>query len=332
MEELVWIPWAHSSLMERPERRQPVEYNTFAMSSVGGFLASHPSQGRSIVEDFVRRWLLDAQWRLQVEESAEGWAIREAESGSAEGLRPLRWSDATGAFGGASDEFRLEGRSGVWDLRVFSQARVVASGPVPGGTLRRPGGWWMDSAGREEGRSLGFGAPGTSVDALERCERRGWDAWLSGLESGGRMDTRFSILSGWHEYDEAHGDTAFLHRLAPIEGEATLRDRLRSGVEAGVRWALDCRRLVEDADTEDALADGLLYLHQAFGARWLCWDAPPSALVVRALERAHMDAQGELFGVWLAGPQDIPARSAWRRLGPVLRPSDREPDSYVWER
>lgn len=332
MEELVWIPWAHSSLMERPERRQPVEYNTFAMSFVGGFLASHPSQGRLIVGDFVRRWLLDAPWRLQVEENAEGWTIREVESGIAEGDRPLRWSDASGAFGGASDEFRLEGRSGVWDLRVFSKARVVSSGPVPGGTLRRPAGWWMDSTGQEAGRNLGFGAQGTSVEALERCERRGWDAGLSEFDSDAPTNTRFSILSGWHRRDDAHGDTAVLHRLAPIEGEASLRERLRSGSAGRIRWALDCRALIEDEDTEDALADAFLFAHQAFGARWLCWDAPPSALVVRALERAHMDAQGELFGVWLAGPEAIPARSAWRRLGPVLKPSESEPDCYVWER
>jgi hypothetical protein len=190
----------------------------------------------------------------------------------------------------------------------------------------------MDSTGQEAGRNLGFGAQGTSVEALERCERRGWDAGLSEFDSDAPTNTRFSILSGWHRRDDAHGDTAVLHRLAPIEGEASLRERLRSGSAGRIRWALDCRALIEDEDTEDALADAFLFAHQAFGARWLCWDAPPSALVVRALERAHMDAQGELFGVWLAGPEAIPARSAWRRLGPVLKPSESEPDCYVWER
>lgn len=284
------------------------------------------------MEGFERRWLLDASWRLLVEEKGDGWSIREADSGSATGDRPPRWSDATGAFGVASDEFRLEGRSGVWDLRVFARDRVVAAAPVPGGVLEMPQGWWMDPEGGDATRSLGFGASGTSVDVLERCERRGWEAGLHATGDGSDAETRFSIVRAWHRHDKSHGDTAILHRMAPIEGEASLRERLRSGCSPTAAMALDCQDLVEDADAEDGLADGFLFAHQAFGARWLCWNAPPSAVVVRALERAHMDSQGELFGVWLAGPSPVPARSPWRRLGPVLRPSESDPDCYVWQR
>ena len=284
------------------------------------------------MEGFERRWLLDASWKLLVEERDQGWSIREAGSACATGDRPPRWSDATGAFGVASDEFRLEGRSGVWDLRVFPRERVIAASSVPGGQLEMPHGWWMDPGGEEAPRSLGFGASGTSVDVLERCERRGWEAGLHALGDGSDGETRFSIVRSWHKHDTNHGDTAILHRMTPIEGEASLRERLRSGCSPTSATALDLQDLVEDADAEDGLADGFLFAHQAFGARWLCWNAPPSAVVVRALERAHMDSQGELFGVWLAGASPVPCRSAWRRLGPVLRPSEGDADCYVWQR
>lgn len=284
------------------------------------------------MEGFERRWLLDASWCLQVEEKEDGWSIREAEPGCATGIRPLRWSDATGAFGVASHEFRLDGRSGVWELRVYPSERVVASSPVPGGRLDLPRGWWVDPGGQEAARSLGFGATGSSVCTLERCERRGWISTLLATERTSGPGSLFTIVRGWHGWDASHGDTEILHRMAPLEGEAALRETLRAGIGSKTIPALDCRGIVEESDTEEGLADGFLFAHQAFGARWLCWSAPPPPIVVRALERAHMDSQGDLFGVWLASGDPVATRSAWRRLGPLLRPSESVPDCYVWER
>ena len=283
------------------------------------------------MQGIERRWLLEASWNLLVEEGDAGWSVREAGDETITGERPPRWSDGTGAFGAASDEFRLEGRSGTWDLRVYRRLRVVSATQVPGGRLRLPEGWWRASGEERSPQALGFGAPDTSLADLERSERRGWEGWIPSTGEG-TVPAPFSVLSDWHHRDTRHGDTEVLHRMAPIDGEGSLRDRLRDGGPGSSVLALDCRKLVLETDTEDGLADGFLFAHQAFGARWLCWDAPPPVVVVNALERAHMDAQGELFGVWIAGGNPIPGRASWRRLGPVLRPSERVPDCYVWER
>lgn len=282
------------------------------------------------MEGFERRWLLEGAWKLQVVEDPQGWSILEPREQDATGDRPVRWSDATGAFGAASDEFRMEGRSGVWDLRVYRSCPVISASPVPGGRLRLPVGWWREEA--EAGARAGMGNSGTTSRDLERCERRGWEAWIRPI--GGEVSEArlFRIVGGWHHHDATHGDTPLLHGMAPIGGEASLRETLRKGESGPVELALDCRNLDLEGVSEDHLADGFLFAHQAFGARWLCWDAPPSEQVARALERSHMDAQGELFGVWVAGGEPLPARAAWRRLGPVLRPSGSVPDCYVWER
>lgn len=284
------------------------------------------------MQGFERRWLLETSWKLQVQEGEEGWSVRETDGEDASSESPPRWSDGTGAFGAASVEFRLEGRSGTWDLRVYERLKVASAAQVPGGRIRLPEGWWMASGEERSPSALGFGAPGTSVEDLERGERRGWEAWIPSADGDVGPAATFAIVGNWHRVDERHGDTAILNRMAPIGGEAFLRDRLR-GRPGSPLLALDCRDLVEATDTEDGLADGFLFAHQAFGARWLCWDAPPSAVVAKALERAHMDAQGELFGVWVArGGEAVPARAPWRRLGPVLRPCEGVPDCYVWQR
>lgn len=282
------------------------------------------------MEDLERCWVLDGVWSLLVRESAAGWSIEVADRESAVGKRPMRWTDRSGAFGAPSDEIRLEGRSGTWGLRVYAESRVVAAAEVPGGRLSLPPGWWQSTNEECADRPVGFGEQGSSVRDLERCERRGWESWVLREMAGAAQRVSFSVVRSWHRADASYGDTPLLHRMAPVEGEAVLRERLREG--RGVRVALDCEGLVEDSDTEDQLADGFLFAHQAFGARWLCWNAPPSTKVVRALERAHMDAQGELFGVWLAGSAILPARAPWRGLGPILRANESDPDCYVWER
>lgn len=284
------------------------------------------------MDGLERRWLLEGAWKLQVLEDSEGWSILEPLAQDATGDRPVRWSDATGAFGAACDEFRLAGSSGTWDVRVYRNRCVMSASPVPGGRLRIPDGWWREETGEGAGASVGLGRPGTSSRDLERSERRGWEAWIEPRGVDASEPRTFSIVERWHRHDETHGDTEFLHGMAPIGGEALLREALRNGASGPVALALDCRDLDVEEHTEDHLADGFLFAHQAFGARWLCWNAPPSAKVVRALERAHMDAQGELFGVWVARGEPLPSRAPWRRLGPVLRRGESEADCYVWER
>ncbi len=115
------------------------------------------------------------------------------------------------------------------------------------------------------------------------------------------------LVRHWHGYDPGHGDTEILHRLswvgAPIPRDAGL--------------VLDCRDWVRSGDSEKDLADGFLYLHQTHGVRWLGLEPFPSPTVVRALDRAHCDCQGDLFAVWLGAPAPG-RRTNWMRLGPWI--------------
>jgi len=281
------------------------------------------------VDEGTRRWNLGHPWSLVVEENDAGWRLSEG-AGDAEGLRPQRLVDRTGAFGAPAEEVRLAGRSGTWTLRVFPERRVLAAGPVPGGRLDLPQGWWWEDEPDARPWPIGIGADGTGLEDLESCERRGWQRWLPGKEApdGPDSDGAFMLVAGWHAHDPRHGDTAILRRSAPREGEALLRSRF-GRTDVGV--ALDCRGILDPEDTEDQIADAFLFLHQCLGARWLALEAPPSTRVERALERAHMDAQGEVFAVWIAA--GFPAgRSSWKRLGPCLRRREMDPDCYVWGR
>lgn len=281
------------------------------------------------MEEGTRRWILGHPWSLIVEENDVGWTIREV-AGEVEGLRPQRLVDRTGAFGAPVEEVRLSGRSGTWTLRVFPERRVLAAGEVPGGTLDLPWDWWSEEVPGSRPWPIGMGADGTGPEDLEACERRGWQRWLPGMGSPGRQDSTaaFVLVEGWHAHDVRHGDTPILRRSAPREGEATLRSRF-GRTDIGV--ALDCRGILDPADTEDQIADAFLFLHQCLGARWLALEAPPSPVVERALERAHMDAQGDVFAVWIASGFP-PERTSWKRLGPCLRRREMDPDCYVWGR
>jgi hypothetical protein len=133
---------------------------------------------------------------------------------------------------------------------------------------------------------------------LVRCERRGWgESELGGLH----------LVEHWHRTDPSHGDTEVLHRLVWVGEE------LPRGGDA----VLDCRGWLRKGDSERDLADAFLYLHQTHRVRWLGLDAFPDPEVVRALERAHGDSQGDLHAVWLGAP--LPKRrTEWMRLGPWL--------------
>jgi len=231
-----------------------------------------------------------------VEEHPWGWALRRVEADDAEGEPASCWKDATGAFGAPSEEYRFEGDSGRWGVRVFPRQRVLAATMAPGGRIELPAGWWSTF---QEGldRPFGAGPEGTGIADLERCERRGW------LEE---EIPALKLVSGWHATDSGHGDTEMLHRVA---WAAMAGERLSPGA------VLDCRDWIREGDSEGDLADTFLFLHQTHGARWLGLEPFPSVNVERALERAHCDAQGGVFGVWIGqGPRV--QRASWMRLGP----------------
>lgn len=244
----------------------------------------------------MRCWKTGCEWPLVIEEHPWGWALRLAESEEPEADVPSSWRDATGAFGAPSEEYRLEGQSGRWGVRLFPRQRVLAATEVPGGRIDVPEGWWSTFQGGLD-RPFGAGAEGTSILDLERCERRGWrEDDLAGLK----------LVSDWHAMDPLHGDTEMLHRVA---WKGKNGSRLSEGA------VLDCRGWIRTGDSEENLADTFLYLHQTHGVRWLGLEPFPSVEVERALERAHCDAQGGLFGVWIGeGPKQH--RASWMRLGP----------------
>lgn len=246
----------------------------------------------------MRRWRCGHEWPLMVEEGERGWSLYPAPGIRGEEEVPDRWRDSSGAFGAPSEEYGLDGQTGRWRLRVYPRERVLAAGAVPQGNLDVPPGWWS-SLETDAELPWGCGPQGTSLDDLVRCERRGWgDSELGGLH----------LVENWHRTDPSHGDTEVLHRLVWV-GKCLPR-----GDDSVV---LDCRGWLRKGDSERDLADAFLYLHQTHRVRWLALDAFPDPEVVRALERAHGDSQGDLHAVWLGAPlQD--RRTEWMRLGPWL--------------
>jgi len=285
------------------------------------------------VEDQIRQWSLDAQWGLVVQEDATGWAFLEHEK-PADALAPLRLKDRTGAFGAPFEEFRLPGKSGTWAVRLYPHQKVIAASSPPAGRLVLPKGWWAEESVDSPGMEWGMGPSGTRPSDLECCERRGWEPWATrcsdGLGSGEPnhpASTEIVILSEWHAMDPGHGDTEILHRAASREEGGALRRRLAAECPS----ALDCRAILRETDTEAQLADAFLFLHQCHGARGLALEGPPSRKVANALERAHMDAQGDLFAAWIV-ERPVPGRTWWKRLGPCLvhKGTETDPDCYVW--
>ncbi|MCB9497263.1 MAG: hypothetical protein H6686_10310 [Fibrobacteria bacterium] len=268
-----------------------------------------------------RIWQIDGDVPLAITHSGPNrWKILEQNHPGAS--RPDRsWIDESGAFCAPFRELEIVEEGERLSLRWFRGHKVLLA---RGGELELPSGWWSEESPAHPAWPWAMGSGGARPEDAERLSRGLWSHRIPNPDGG----TPFRLVRNWSRQDPHHGDRPWLHQVAAREGEKGLRERLRGYGGCGV---LDLRVLDLHGMGAEDLSDLFLFLHQAYGAIWLGFAAPPSPVLLEGISMASMDSQGDLAPAWIL-ERPVEGREIWKERGPCLVPclSGMDPDCYVW--